>query len=294
MTLRFFAIVALLAIGCGSGIQAKQSAVAQEPQRGCSTVEECKALWNEANDRVGNCKSPFTCDAYERDRDKVRQMLSDAQKLEQKRQDEEHRLVVEKARQEMEAKKQAYKDERAAKAAAKEAEYQERRDREAAEQRAREERLADLQHKATLKEYAVPVISTIICDLEGAVQSCKADLQHEKKLERQSGVIDMAARRSIVEDMDRTQEEIRDWKDVLRRAYKASSEKCGKLHEQIMECYSGSATGDECEDPIRTYVDIWREAKGALRNGPEDEAEPDHPSSQKETQGQTAAPALAE
>lgn len=131
------------------------------------------------------------------------------------------------------------------------------RDREAEEQRRRDsekQQREELRQLATQKEYAVPIISTMICENRSELTGYEEDLKHERRIEAESGVRDLKARRDIAEGMDASRTEIKEWTAFLKNRYAASPATCAPLHQAISECHRGNS----CSDEARRYADVWR------------------------------------
>jgi exonuclease VII large subunit len=267
--------------------------------RGCFTQEECEQLIEDANDRVRNCRIKYTCDAYKKDHKEavdlsyeLERKIAEQKRIERQRAGEQRRAEEQREREEQQRqRKEEYAEQ--------ERQIEESIATEKAEKDEKEARLEELRHKAKVKEYAIPVIRAIICDLKDTIEAYKDDLRRERRLEKKSGVIDLRNRRSIVESIDMYEDKIKDWKVLLKRGHGVAAQKCGDQYKRIMECrtrvvnypqggqgsvqftpeereriFKGQATTTEimneheqkglCEEPLQTYADIWNHVKNYL------------------------------
>jgi len=157
--------------------------------------------------------------------------------------------ALERERQEKQAR-----EDRDAKLAAMQEEDQRKRD----EEKAHREKLREL---ATQKEYAVPILSAMICDEQDQIASYNEDLKREQRIESSSGVRNLHARREIAEGVDDSKIAIKELKELLRARFNAAPEPCAAKHRAIVECRNQASA---CTDEGITYAEIWRVAPDLL------------------------------
>jgi len=281
----------ICAAGCGGGQSYKSkidtSYLSERLQKGCYGIDECQKLADEArllvdetHRRLQNCK--LGCGNYKKDWMNAKNILS---MIEEGMAD-----LRENARQTeyMEESKRKEAEEKAEQ----ERKFQEHYARESAIKEAAKARIVDLQEKAQQSEYAVPVISAMICELRGFIVDEKDDIKRERQLERSSGVIDLGARRAIAERIMDHEDRIEELTKKLKLQHKARPEKCSERHQEIMSCryqyswiFSDEETqkiptemmkfdyildqrkinqGNWCAEPTQTYADIWKYAQSSF------------------------------
>ncbi len=142
-----------------------------------------------------------------------------------------------------------------------EREMEERREAEHTAKEEADERRMEIRGKAADPQYAVPVISAIICDEQALIRSYKEDLARENAVTRSSGVTDLGNRRAIGEGMQSAKERIAEWKAALRKNHRAAPKACSDV-ESVVAC----KRRDACNEVDKELAEIWSLADDVLRD----------------------------
>ena len=271
-----------------TSMEINDPALTKKLDAGCTTDAQCQELIDEAQRRYDECAGiglySARCYSFRQPE------LTRAKKLLAALHPPTYKVQIggrefEGTREEIQEAREA--ERKAKRAAAEQAERDEREARQRARQEQREAKeaaVAAVREAAAKPEFAIPVLSARICKSKDTLALLKDDLRREKRITRESGVMDLANRRAIVETMDTERADIKRYKRVLRTEFNASPRSCnGQVHKRILECQAGfhpstytaeeqrsiqqgNATHDElfarhvheqrCEEPFGTYVDI--------------------------------------
>jgi hypothetical protein len=207
-----------------------------------------------------NVNGTKQCFATKEERDDYlveRQRQEQAAELTREQQDQREQLeAVEAIRDAALERQRQEKEERARR----EAEYEARRQAEQQKREDEKNRREQLRQLATQKDYAVPIMSAMLCQHQEQIASYNEDMKREQRLEASSGVRNLTARREIAEGVDDAKLAMKELKGLLRSRFGASPESCGPKHHAILECHRGAS----CTDAVLTYSEIWRVAPDVL------------------------------
>lgn len=138
---------------------------------------------------------------------------------------------------------------------------------------AADRRLVEVRKLATTREYAVPAISALVCDLRDRIREAEGGLRRQEQIEHLSGVAMLLERRSIGEDEYTTRRLIDQWTAALRANFSAAPLGCSAV-QQIVVCNYDTS---KCTPETSTLVEVWQNAQDALADprayaGPETSA----------------------
>ncbi len=271
-------LISLLATSCATFYPKKDDGFRQRLAQGCDSESRCASLVLRANDRVVDCKPSgiggVKCEDAKADLKQARQLEQNRRAATQHAFDEEQLVSVKAYEERKENERRAYEEARA------ERERREEEQRQSQEKAKAERvtRLAELRSLAQQREYAVPVLSAMICGRREALKQSQRDFAEEQRIDRLSGTVRPADRRDFVELIEGYKADIQRHEQRLRKHH-VTARPCGKESAAIFQCVELEAqrgtyldTGGlgvrdfdrnpldaRCDEPLGTYAEMIHE-----------------------------------
>ena len=230
--------------GCASLALQTDDFREKELARGCRTEAQCEALLARALERQSGCKDNtvgyLRCSDTARDVADARAMLRERVDARRSREQKERLQAQVANREARRAEEQRQREERNVEIRAEHAREREARQADLDAQRAKEEHLRSL---AQDPEYAVPVLSALLCDSQQGLASAKQQDREQRRVDRRSGVVDLAQRRSDTEVIMDWEQDVKAYRAAIRRLG-ARPLPCDDTYRELLACAEqAAATG---------------------------------------------------